>query len=70
MKYRNIFNFLMYCAIKKELYISFTMETIELPCWNPDLILLKFFNQGCEDKNIFSYLILLKRLKECLSASS
>lgn len=60
----------MYFDIEKELYISFAMDTIELPCWNPDSILLKFSNQGCEVKNIFSYLILLRRLQECLSDRS
>ena len=60
----------MYFDVKKELYISFAMDIIELPCWNQDSILLKFSNQGCEVKNIFSYLVLLRRLKECLRDSS
>lgn len=45
------------------------MNTIELAHWNPDLTLLKIFHQGCEVKNIASYLILLLQLKEHLTAS-
>lgn len=45
IKHRNNFYFFN-VLLKKNSTFLFTMETIELPCWNPDFILLKIFNQN------------------------